>query len=102
MVANFAGWRTTGGGLDGASATSARARAPGRASTARSAMIEMRLDHDTGAMSGTVLAGAYAGRALETLTRPDSSRLRRELMRDDPEGVNLLRGLSRPPVCRLA
>ena len=38
-----------------------RARRPGRVSTARSAMIEMRLDHDSGAMSGAVLAGAYAG-----------------------------------------
>jgi len=34
---------------------------PGRVTTARSATIEMRLDQDTGAMSGTVLAGAQQG-----------------------------------------
>jgi DnaJ-domain-containing protein 1 len=53
-------------------------------------MIEMRLDHDTGAMSGAVLAGAYAGRTIETLSRPELLALRDELSRDDPDGVNLL------------
>ncbi len=36
-----------------------------RVSVARSATIEMRLDLDTGAMSGGVTAGPFAGRALE-------------------------------------
>ena len=53
-------------------------------------MIEMRLDHDTGVMSGAVLAGAYAGRAVESLSRPELIALRDELSRDDPDGVNLL------------
>ena len=53
-------------------------------------MVEMRLDHDSGAMTGVVLAGVYAGRALETLTRPELVSLRAELARDDPDGVNLL------------
>ena len=30
-------------------------------------MIEMELDHDTGEMNGTVLAGPFAGRALDEL-----------------------------------
>ena len=89
MVANFAGWRTPGSGLVGVSRRR-RGRPPGRASTARSAMIEMRLDHDSGAMTGRVLAGAYAGRAVETLSRPELIALRQELGRDDPDGVNLL------------
>jgi hypothetical protein len=63
---------------------------PGRVSTARTATIEMRLDLDSGAMSGSVLAGRYQGRALETLARPDCLDLYRECSRDDPEGATLL------------
>jgi hypothetical protein len=89
MVANFAGWRTPAAGSSAFRDVGAGA-SPGRASTARSPMIEMRLDHDTGAMTGRVLAGAYAGRAVETLSRPELIALRQELARDDPDGVNLL------------
>jgi len=91
MVANFAGWRTTGGASTGPS-TAFRdvGGRSGRASTARSAMIEMRLDHASGAMTGRVLKGAFAGRAVEALSRPELMTLRRELARDDPDGFTLL------------
>src|SRR5271169_6633306 len=89
MVASFAGWRTPGAGWSPIRNAGLGAR-PGRASAARSAMVEMRLDHDTGVMTGSVLAGAYAGRALESLSRPELLGLRQELARDDPEGVSLL------------
>jgi hypothetical protein len=89
VVANFAGWRTPSAGPSPFRNVGGGAR-PGRASTARSAMIEMRLEHASGAMTGRVLAGAYAGRALETLSRPELLSLRAELARDDPDGVNLL------------
>src|SRR5271169_1785236 len=89
MVATFAGWRTTGAGWSSLRNAGLGAR-PGRASTARSAMIEMQLDHDSGLMTGSVHAGAYAGRALETLARPELLILRQELARDDPDGVSLL------------
>ena len=46
-----------------------------RVSAARSATIEMRLDLDTGAISGSVLAGPYQGRALSSLDRPECLRL---------------------------
>ena len=91
MAASFAGWRVFGPAW-----TSFRTAGPaaggraGRVSTARSAMIEMRLDHDSGAISGAVLAGAHAGKALDALARPDLLSLREELKRDDPEGANLL------------
>jgi hypothetical protein len=62
----------------------------GRISTARTAMIEMRLDHDSGALSGSVLAGRFQGRALESLARPDCLELYAGLRRDDPEGARLL------------
>ena len=89
MVANFAGWKTMSGASTSFRNVGAGAR-PGQTSTARSAMIEMRLRHDTGAMTGTVLAGAYAGRAVESLSRPELVSLRQELMRDDPDGARLL------------
>jgi hypothetical protein len=89
MVANFAGWRTTGAGSTPFRNVGGASRS-GRASTARSAMMEMRLDHDSGAMTGRILAGAYAGRAVETLSRPELVSLRRELMLDDPDGARLL------------
>ncbi|MGD1036143.1 MAG: DnaJ domain-containing protein [Roseiarcus sp.] len=70
-------------------AASQNARA-GRISTARSAMIEMRLDHDSGALSGSVLAGPFQGRPLNALARPDCLDLYASLRRDDPEGAILL------------
>ncbi|MGH8513890.1 MAG: DnaJ domain-containing protein, partial [Gammaproteobacteria bacterium] len=36
-------------------------------SRVRSAFIEMELDHDTGAMRGTILAGPHVGRSLDAL-----------------------------------
>jgi len=94
MAASFAGWRMFGQGGQGWSSfrtpgTGARS-GTGRVSTARSATLEMRLDHDSGVMTGMALAGTYAGRALETLSRPDLLVLREELRRDDPDGVALL------------
>jgi hypothetical protein len=92
MAASFAGWRAPGALWPSffRSAASGAGAKPGRVTTARSAMIEMRLDHDSGVMSGAVLAGAYAGRALEGLSRPELLALRDELSRDDPDGVSLL------------
>ncbi len=89
MAATFAGWRPTPAGWTSTRGPGAGGRA-GQASTARSAMIEMRLDHRSGVMTGSVLAGAYSGRTIESLTRPELLLLREELGRDDPDGVKLL------------
>ena len=89
MAASFAGWRAFGPAWTSFRTAGAGA-GPGRVSTARSAMIEMRLDHDSGVMSGEVFAGAQAGKAIETLSRPQLLNLREELLRDDPQGANLL------------
>ena len=64
--------------------------ARGRSSTARSAMLEMTLEHSSGDMTGTVLAGAFQGRKLESLARPDCVSLYETLLTDDPEGARLL------------
>ncbi|MGI9413241.1 MAG: DnaJ domain-containing protein [Hyphomicrobiales bacterium] len=44
------------------------ARSSGQRSRVRTAMLEMELDHDTGAMEGVVLQGKHAGHALSDLT----------------------------------
>jgi hypothetical protein len=54
------GWGRLTGGYSKAS--------PGQKSRVRSAMVEMELDHDTGAMGGTVLSGGFEGRSLDDLS----------------------------------
>jgi hypothetical protein len=91
MAASFAGWQKTGAGWTSSFRAAGGSGAhSGRVSKVRSAMIEMRLDLDSGAMCGSVLGGAFAGRAVEALSRPELISLRDELVRDDPDGVNLL------------
>ncbi len=66
--------------------------APGadKVSRVRSAMIEMELHHDSGAMEGTILAGPLAGGRLADLTRPQCEEILQQCLRDDPEGARLL------------
>jgi hypothetical protein len=66
------------------------AKTAGAVSRVRSAMIEMELDHDTGAMNGTVLAGAFAGRSLNDLDEAALRRLYEECAGADVDGVRLL------------
>jgi hypothetical protein len=65
-------------------------RSDGRKSTARTATIEMHLDHATGDLAGVVLAGPWRGRPLETLTRSDCLALYAAALGDDPDGARLL------------
>lgn len=51
-------------------------RSAPKTSGVRTAMIEMELDHSTGDMRGTVLAGVHAGRRLEELDIPSLVALR--------------------------
>jgi DnaJ domain len=62
----------------------------GRFSRIRSAMIEMEIDHASGRIEGTVLAGAFVGRALSELDQMSLRRLHEECSAFDPEGVSLL------------
>jgi hypothetical protein len=72
----FQGWGATGGAA--------------RVSEVRSAAIAMRLDRDTGAMSGAVLAGPYAGRSLDELPRAEAVAVWRYCRSDDPQGAALV------------
>ena len=71
-------------------------------SVARSAAIEMRLDRESGRMSGLVTAGPHAGRALDQMTRGECLDVYALLPQRRPRGRGAARGLSRPPVHRLA
>ena len=64
--------------------------ASGKRSEVRSRWIGMWLDHATGAMSGQVLAGPFAGRALDGLDEADSRALFGLCVAQDPDGARLL------------
>ena len=73
----FAGFRNTGSG-------------GGARSDVSTPYLRMSLDHDTGAMAGTVLAGSFAGMRLDEMTRSDLLSLLRECRAADEEGGRLL------------
>ena len=50
----------------------------------------MSLDHETGTMTGTVLAGHFAGMRLDELSLADLLALLRECRAADPDGARLL------------
>ncbi|GJD64516.1 molecular chaperone DnaJ [Methylobacterium frigidaeris] len=66
------------------------ARRQDATSRVRSAMLEMELDHASGAMRGTVLAGSLAGQALDGLGLPRLVALLSECRASDPDGARLL------------
>ncbi|ESR23575.1 DnaJ domain-containing protein [Lutibaculum baratangense] len=63
-------------------------RSAGSSSSVRSPWVEMRLDHDTGRMSGEVLDGRWAGQALDDLSFDDVVELLAEV--DDAQSRQLL------------
>ncbi|TDR93985.1 DnaJ domain-containing protein [Enterovirga rhinocerotis] len=66
------------------------ARSAGSTSKVKSRRIEMVLDHDSGTITGRVLAGAFSGRPLESLSDRELLALRRECLADDPDGSRLI------------
>jgi hypothetical protein len=72
----FSGFRSASGG--------------GASSDVETPYLRMRLDHDTGSMSGTVLAGSFAGARIEEMSRGDLLALLRECRAADEEGARLL------------
>lgn len=61
-----------------------------KVSCVRSAMIEMELDHDSGKMRGTVLAGPDEGKSLDSMTRSQCEALYDLCCMDDPDGARLM------------
>lgn len=62
----------------------------GRRSEVETSMLRMRLNHDTGAMSGQVRRGQFAGRQLEDLEQGELLTLWRECVAEDEQGARLL------------
>jgi hypothetical protein len=62
-------------------------RSSGQSSRVRSAFLDMSLDHDSGELSGTILAGEYAGRSLGEF---DLAQLLAMMPAFDAESVALL------------
>ena len=61
----------------------------GQSSEVRTAFVRMELDHDSGEMSGEVLAGRFRGRTLASMSLPDLLALLDEA-ETDPQSVQLL------------
>lgn len=56
---------------------------PGQTSTIDTAFLHMVLDHDSGSLDGEVIAGAFSGRRLGTMTLDELSRLYAECRSDE-------------------
>lgn len=67
-----------------------RGPTPGRNSDIETAYLRMRLDHDSGVLSGTVLQGQFEGRNLEELSLEDLMGLLRECRVNDPQSATVL------------
>ncbi|WP_424814081.1 hypothetical protein [Roseococcus sp. YIM B11640] len=63
---------------------------PAGTSDVETATLAMRLDHETGIMSGTVTRGRFAGRELATLHLPELLELLEDCRQADPDSVPLL------------
>ena len=75
----------TGGGFGGGSAGGS-----GQTSTVTTPFLRMTLDHDSGAMSGTILSGRFSGMRLDELGIAELLALLRECRAQDEEGARLL------------
>lgn len=65
-------------------------KTPGQTSQINTAYLEVALDHDTGALTGQVIKGAFAGRALETLTGADLIDIWQVVASDDPPSAQVI------------
>lgn len=92
------------GRLRGLGARGGHAAGPspaGRSSEVETAFLRARLDHDTGAVTGTVLRGGFAGRDLGQLGEADLVALYLECLRADEQAARLVEAfLDRGPFAR--
>jgi hypothetical protein len=62
----------------------------GERSEVQTELLRMTLEHDTGAMGGTVRRGVFAGRRLDDLDQTEVSTLWRQCLAEDEQGARLL------------
>ena len=65
-------------------------KAPGQTSRVATEHLDVELDHDTGAITGRVLKGAFAGRQLAELTPLEMARLWQDCRFADPQSAQIL------------
>lgn len=65
-------------------------KSSGQRSTVRTGLLDMALDHDTGAMEGRVNRGNYAGRLLSSMSPDELEELLQEARMSDPQAEQLL------------
>jgi hypothetical protein len=63
---------------------------PGQTSRVVTDHLEMELDHDTGAMTGRVLKGIFAGRAIDSLKPVEMALLWQDCQFIDPQSAQIL------------
>jgi len=68
----------------------ARGPTPGQRSGLSTATLEVELDHDTGAMDGTVRRGPFEGWRLGDLSQAELRRLLADCRREDPKSISVL------------
>jgi hypothetical protein len=88
--AGLLGWSpfgTSGFNIGGMFAGSGGQRSAGQTSRVRSQFLDMILDHDSGALSGGIVAGPYAGRSLDEFDLPQLTAM---ITGFDAESVSLL------------
>lgn len=84
LVLRWGGWRRRLG-LGGAAGP-----APGRCSQVETRLLSMTLDHDSGALSGRVLTGRFAGRMLDQMAFDQLLALLDDCRQTDPPSVPVL------------
>jgi hypothetical protein len=65
-------------------------KSPGQTSGVATEHLEVELDHDTGAISGRVRKGAFAGRELESLSPLEMAQLWQDCRFADPQSAQIL------------
>jgi len=85
-------WLLGWGGLPGARGRGAgqAPKSPGQTSSVTTEHLAMELDHDSGAMSGRVLKGMFAGRDLDSLKPAEVALLWQDCRFVDPQSAQLL------------
>lgn len=71
------------GGIPGLGGLGSTRPSSGKVSTVRTAMLEMQLDHDSGAMRGRVIAGNFDGAELDLMERDALRALWQECLADE-------------------
>lgn len=90
LVGSGGGWLLGWNALPPPFGGAVSAKSAGVSSRVRSAWIGMDLDHESGRISGAVLAGTFAGRPLDSLSDAELLRLHGECVVGDPDGARLV------------